>query len=600
MVSAAAARNGTLSSNLLSEASTCSRPGAPRSRAGSDSGSDSGSDGPFSAEDFQSTLDLPALYALGQTADEAASTPHDRWVAVKLAASAFCLYFGVLLIKLTPFAATYPGERLFGLPLKAVLALAQTLGYLTGKPLALMVVPKLKRGRLLAAMLFVLWGEGGTLALAPRFGGVATTCALFVGGLFGASAWGLIVRFCEGRARTDAIIACVSLCMMSMSGVAKGIGSMLMVVGGLGSGAMMSSCALCGTLVGTACALALAAQEAPSVADVALRGERRELSSLHEQGARLLRRHGAGIALTTLAYVIVGTLRAFRDFYQVELFEAVGLGGRPGLLAASELIVAACILLFTGALSLLSDSWLALNVIVCAAASGGLLVALSTAAFHAGLYARGFAWIVLVGAGLFLSYIPIGTVLYERLLAAAHEQLTSSLLSILSDASVLVGTSLLLLCDSYAAAHAGAAPHGAHAGVLVRRGTAADGLEVEGVRDFFSRAATAGGVAVLLLMCAAGIAFNRSVRRTRLRASLHGLPVLLADDACPPPSDSPVHVADDAAADGAVHFGARAAEAEAEAGSHGPHGRAAGAAAVHAVHLVDRATRRPRQSWPGS
>ncbi|KAG8459940.1 hypothetical protein KFE25_010989 [Diacronema lutheri] len=539
------ARTPSLSSTLLVAGAPEDEPCGSRSSCGSsvdsvaDSGSDAdmrstsivgmGSDGLlggalFRSEDFASTLDLNAILADGQTADEAAATPHDRLVAIKLGAASFGYHFAVLLIKITPFAATYAGQRVCGLPLKSVLALAQTCGYLTGKPLALLIVPKLRRERLLHGLLLVLWGQGLALVLATRHGAIALAGALYVGGVFGAAAWGLIVRLCEGRARTDAIMSCVSFCAMGMGGVAKSAASALLGAG-LPNGGMMCACATAGLVLGSATAALLAAQEPPSMADVALRGERRELSSVREQGVRLIRRHGLGVALATCAYVLVGTLRAYRDFYQPELFEAVGLGGRPALFAASELSVAACVLTFTAALSIITDSWVALNVILAAAMSGGLALALATFLFRAHAYSSGFAWMLLVGAGAFFAYVPVGTVLYERLLAAAHEQLTTSMLSILSDAAVLVGTGLLLAADSMAAARAGRAPHSAHGATTATIATPPAAVEAGAVFELFSRIAVVGGVLVGALLFCAALAFNASVRKTREASSMLGLPV---------------------------------------------------------------------------
>jgi hypothetical protein len=475
---------------------------------GDDDDDDDAASGIFSHADFVSTLDLPALFASGQTSDPVTNSPHDRWVALKISASAFCLYFAVLLIKSAAFAATFKGQTAFGMPLKAALALAQTCGYLLGKPIALFIVPKIKREQLLALALYVVCGEGLTVAIGSHFGPVSTALGLFLGGLFGAPAWGMLVRFAEGRARTDAIIAVVSFCNIGMGGVAKSIGSFALSKG-LSDFDMVSASALLGIALGTLSALALAAQEPPSMADIALRGERRALNSLHEQGIRLLRRHGLGILFAVCAYVLIGTLKAYRDFFQAELFDAVGVGGQPGLFAASELSIAICVLCATSALSLITNSWLALNLIVITAVAGALLVVLSSAAHALGLIG-GFAWIYTVGVGAFFAYIPVGTIMYERLLAAAHEQLTSSLLSILSDASVLVGTGSLLI--SQVVRTGKVVGHGAHASHAP-----VDPDEGARTRLYFTTITLVAGSAVAVLMVLAGVAFNNSIRRTRRR-----------------------------------------------------------------------------------
>jgi len=50
-------------------------------------------------------------------------------------------------------------------------------------------------------------------------------------------------------------------------------------------------------------------------------------------------------------------------------------------------------------------------------------------------------------------YVPLGTMLFDRLLAAAHEQMTTSLLSLVMDTSVLVGTASLLCYKDFVQEH---------------------------------------------------------------------------------------------------------------------------------------------------
>ena len=84
-----------------------------------------------------------------------------------------------------------------------------------------------------------------------------------------------------------------------------------------------------------------------------------------------------------------------------------------------------------------------MECILRVAASGGAGAALVTVA-HERQLLGGLGWMICVGACNFLAYVPLGTMLYDRLLGAAHEHMTSALLNLLMDASVLVGTASLL------------------------------------------------------------------------------------------------------------------------------------------------------------
>ncbi|KAJ1637134.1 hypothetical protein T492DRAFT_340699 [Pavlovales sp. CCMP2436] len=113
---------------------------------------------------------------------------------------------------------------------------------------------------------------------------------------------------------------------------------------------------------------------------------------------------------------------------------------------------------------------------------------------------NGVAWITSVGAGIFLMYMPIGCTLYDRLLGAAHEQLTTTLLSIIQDAGTTLGTTLLLLYKLF----------------VWPSVAARNGLD-QGAAQFFSAASLIVGSVSALLLLVATFAFNHSVRTARLR-----------------------------------------------------------------------------------
>eukprot|EP00966_Prymnesium_polylepis_P229852 5318369-Prymnesium_polylepis.1 len=55
--------------------------------------------------------------------------------------------------------------------------------------------------------------------------------------------------------------------------------------------------------------------------------------------------------------------------------------------------------------------------------------------------------------------MPLGTVLFDRLLAAANEDITSALLNLTMDASVLIGTASLLCYKDFVAVDQSDAAH---------------------------------------------------------------------------------------------------------------------------------------------
>ena len=122
---------------------------------------------------------------------------------------------------------------------------------------------------------------------------------------------------------------------MASSGVCKGIAVDLIAYGFTDAEAV-ALCAVVGAVVGVGSAIGVAAQPPPSAADVEKRGQRRPMTDYRAECGRLLHEFGLGIMLTLVAYTMLGALRAYRDYFQLELFHAVGLSGQLALFASEE------------------------------------------------------------------------------------------------------------------------------------------------------------------------------------------------------------------------------------------------------------------------
>jgi hypothetical protein len=461
-----------------------------------------------------SALEIPPPYA---TTSVPATDEHDMLLreqrplpleddgqtALVLGCVAFSFYTSLYFIKTSLFAARWDGQLWRGIELKTALALSQSLGYLVGKLPAAILVPTLDLPQLPRAALVVLWSSGALTVCAGLAPGTLGVPCSALAAVFLASGWSLVVRFTEGRARTDAIVSVVSISWISASGLVKSVGALLMQIG-LSEGLMVVACTLGGTAAATAAAIAMGAQPRPSAADEVLRGKRQRIVSIRADGARLLSRHGVGIGLTTLAYALCGTLRVFRDLFLPELFAELGADGRPEAFVFSEAALALLVSAAVGCFSRVADNWRALNAILALAIAGMCLVSVATLAWRARVLG-GLAWVSCVGAGVLIAYMPVGCLLYDRLLGASGEQLTTTLLVIVSDAAATAGASALLLYKQFLWPR-----------VAARRG----GLDGVGdVSAFFASTSSAVGGAAAMLMLGSLVAFNRSVRFARERSS---------------------------------------------------------------------------------
>mmetsp|Transcript_21493 Transcript_21493/g.67134 ORF Transcript_21493/g.67134 Transcript_21493/m.67134 type:complete len:438 (+) Transcript_21493:33-1346(+) len=365
-------------------------------------------------------------------------------VSLRLAALGLAYYSCIYLVKVPMFACGWSAApSIGGLGFKTCLALAQVFGFAAGKVPSLLVVPKLPQQRLRCALITVIVSAGSCVTLSCMVPPALSLLLVWCASVWLAPAWSLLQRFLEGRRDTESIVAAVSFAFIGSSGLCKGAAVDLMALG-LTDAEAVAACAVTGTCVGVLCAYGVAAQPPPSAADVEKRGQRREMTNYRVDCGRLRSEFGVGLLLTVAAYTLLGALRAYRDYFQLELFQAVGLGSSAGLFAQSEVAISLVVLTASAGLGLIEDHRRALDVIFVGSAASGAGLALLTRAHEAG-HASGFAWILGLGALCFLAYVPLGTMLFDRLLAAAGENMTSVLLNLVMDTSVLIGTASLLV-----------------------------------------------------------------------------------------------------------------------------------------------------------
>jgi len=142
---------------------------------------------------------------------------------------------------------------------------------------------------------------------------------------------------------------------------------------------------------------------------------------------------GPGLAAITVMYAGLTAYRDLRDNYAKELWAALGWQEAPSILTAAELPVAFGSLVLVAALFFIRRNRIAVLAIHGMMAFGGLLIAGSTFAFQAGLLPPA-AWMILVGLGLYLGYVPNNCIMFDRLFAAARWTGTAGFLIYLVDA----------------------------------------------------------------------------------------------------------------------------------------------------------------------
>jgi len=270
---------------------------------------------------------------------------------------------------------------------------------------------------------------------------------MFVNGLPLGMIWGLVFGFLEGRKVSEALGAGLSASYIVASGVVKSVGKWFLAMG-VTEYWMPFVTGLAFAPLFVIAVLALKQLPPPSAADEAARVKREPMDG--KRRSAFLRTYALGLLPLTGLYFFLTAYRDFRDNFAVELWSALGYGGEPEVLATSEMWVAAGVMGVLALLMLIRGNRKALIIVHLVMVAGSAMVGLSTLAWQAGLLGP-FTWMVMVGLGLYLAYVPYGCVLFDRMLAALGVLGTAGFMIYVTDAFGYLGSICVNLYKNYGA-----------------------------------------------------------------------------------------------------------------------------------------------------
>lgn len=337
---------------------------------------------------------------------------------LNLAASllAFSTYFCMYAFR-KPFAAgSYEAPGALGLDLKTLFVVSQVLGYTLSKYLGIKWVSEVTRRRRIVWLVGLIAAAEASLlgfAMLPRS---LKVVAIFCNGLPLGMIWGLVVRYLEGRRASEVLLSGLSCSFIVASGVVKDIGRWLMS-SGIGEYWMP---ALTGALFFPPFVLAtrwLDRLPDPSLADAAAREAR--LPMLARDRGAFTRRFWPGLVLLVVVYLGLTAFRDFRDNYGIELFRQLGYEAEPAIFTQTELPVALLVLLLLSALVFAQERVAGLVAVFSVMLAGLVLVGSATLALEHG-WLSGQVWMVAIGLGAYLAYVPFSSFLFDRIMAATR------------------------------------------------------------------------------------------------------------------------------------------------------------------------------------
>ncbi|MEO5998841.1 MAG: DUF5690 family protein [Chitinophagaceae bacterium] len=328
--------------------------------------------------------------------------------------ASFGTYFCMYAFRKPLSTGVYVEYQLFGIGYKTILIITQVLGYMTSKYIGIKVISELRpavRIRLIVSLILISEVALLLFGLVPY---PYNFFVLFFNGLPLGMVWGVVFSFLEGRRYTEMLSIGLNISIIAASGILKtiyfGVHGWLPAISEFWMPFTMGI-----LFLPLFCLFVwmLSVIPAPTEADKLLRTERVPMTKADK--SFVFKNYGWGLMSIVVMYILLATMRDFRDNFSVEIWNEIDTHWQKTVLAQTEIITTVIVLLAIASLSLIRSNikgfWTSLGII----AFGVLLSGGSSWLFQLKLI-KGFTWMLLVGTGLFLAYVPIQVALFERMI----------------------------------------------------------------------------------------------------------------------------------------------------------------------------------------
>lgn len=357
----------------------------------------------------------------------------------------FCMYSFRKPFSVGKFAGTVDLGILPIIDYKILLIISQVMGYTFSKFLGVKIVSEMSgrnRGKSIVILIAMAWGSLLVFGFVPKPWGWV---CLFINGIPLGMIWGLVFGFLEGRKNSELLGAGLSASYIIASGVVKSIGQWIMNQGVSENWMPFLTGALFFPLL-LLSVYALSKLPRPTAEDEKLRTKRLPMKSAERW--LFFKSFAPGLVPLIFLYMLLTGYRDFRDNFAKEIWSALGYGTKASIYSQTEIPIIIIVLLSLAMIMLIKDNIKAMKVIHWIMLLGAIVIGLSTWAFQLNIIGP-VPWMIFVGMGLYLGYVPFGCVLFDRLIAAVGFVGTAGFMIYLTDAFGYIGSVGLMLLKNF-------------------------------------------------------------------------------------------------------------------------------------------------------
>ncbi len=360
--------------------------------------------------------------------------------------AAFVTYCSMYAFRKPFSAGVFAEMELWGVDYKIILIITQVLGYMLSKFLGIKVVSEmLPHKRILGILLLmgIAWIALLLFAVTPY---PYNFIWLFLNGLPLGMIWGIVFSFLEGRSNTELLGAGMSASFIVASGLVKAVGKSLVENYGISEfwmpflvGLIFVPTLLIGVWM-------LSKIPPPTIEDENLRTKR--VAMRGKERSAFFFSFAPGIVMMVLVYVALTIFRDLRDNFAVELWTALGYEGTSQVLLTAEIPIAISVFALIALMIFIRNNSTAFYANLGIILLGGVLLILTTYLFQKQLL-HPAAWMILVGFGMYLSYVSYHTMLFERWIALFKYQSNIGFLMYVADAFGYLGSVGILFYKNF-------------------------------------------------------------------------------------------------------------------------------------------------------
>ena len=333
--------------------------------------------------------------------------------------------------------ATFDGIQIAGYSYKTILVISQVLGYLLAKFYGIKYISELKRtgrGQVILILTGVSWLAWLFFAIVPV---PYNIIFLFINGFPLGMLWGVVFSYVEGRRSTDFIGATLAVSFIFASGFVKSVGAWLMVDFGVSEFWIPFFTGLVFALPLLFFVYLMEKIPPPDEEDIQLRTER--LAMTEEDRRRFVNEFLGGIIACVLIYCFATIFRDIRDNFSAEMWKELGYFDQPSIFSKTETPITLVILVLIGSMVLVKNNYKALQTAHIFILTGFIIAGSSTLLFTGG-YIVPIGWMIFVGLGLYMVYIPFNAVFFDRLISTFRYSGNVGFLIYLADSFGYVGS----------------------------------------------------------------------------------------------------------------------------------------------------------------